>query len=172
MIRADNAAMQTIIVNELKRLALISTPSQDVSHTHRDLSQVQASSRKLIEPRAAQERDETQNAVAQCQRPRALKRRENQRSEWRRIRISFSAWLTGRIWDVATRRSRNGWTCTLQTWRVVPNGSPIFDSCVNGDINVVKNLILGGSASPWDIDERGENLLSVSHLNNVWQMCD
>ena len=60
---------------------------------------------------------------------------------------------------------------SLNSIRRVPDDSPIFQFCINGDLQNVKELVYDGTASAFDVDRNGWSPLHVSfsslpELNN------
>lgn len=53
---------------------------------------------------------------------------------------------------------------SLNSIRRVPDDSPIFQHCINGNTQSVKELIHRGMASPFDVDSSGRSLLHVSSI--------
>ena len=51
---------------------------------------------------------------------------------------------------------------SLNSIRRVFDDSPVFQHCMNGDTQSVKQLVLRGMASPFDVDSSGRSLLHVS----------
>lgn len=49
----------------------------------------------------------------------------------------------------------------LRTYNVVPTNSPLFNACIYGDLEHVKNLLASGKASPFDVDDLGWTALHV-----------
>ena len=62
-----------------------------------------------------------------------------------------------------TQSSSRGWKCNLQIFRAVPDDSPIFEYCTQGDIIALRTLLSNGSASIRDTDSAGRTAIHVSH---------
>lgn len=71
-------------------------------------------------------------------------------------------WLTRRAWSIASAISTGGFDIKLRAYSVVPYDSPVFELASRGDIEGLLDLFDRRLASPFDIDENGRNLLSVS----------
>ncbi len=56
---------------------------------------------------------------------------------------------------------------TISSYPIVPCKSPIFDLCVDGNIDAVKVLLKEGSVSPFVVNQHGENLLHVSNCADL-----
>ncbi len=89
-------------------------------------------------------------------------RRRSPRLKESRLRVSFTAWFTGRIWEIAMARSEGGATWHLQAWNVVHEDAPIMRLCDRGDVSGVKRLLDEGKASTFDRTPYGSNPLDVS----------
>lgn len=71
-------------------------------------------------------------------------------------------WLSNRAWQFCCLRSQVGWTWTLTTHNVVPDGSPQFTYAKTGKLSALQTMIASGKASIFDRRESGLTLLSVS----------
>ena len=63
--------------------------------------------------------------------------------------------------QIGARESSQGWKCSLEAPRAVPNDAPIFSACKSGHLDKVKRLCADGQASVWDTDEVGQTPLEV-----------
>lgn len=104
--------------------------------------------------------------VAHKHAPTRAKRRVR-RNELFYLRVSFTAWLTGRIWDFAATQSQGSRTFNITSWNTVPCNSQIFDHCWRGDTEAVKRLIAQGDASLTDVNYKGSSLLHVRCAPNM-----
>jgi len=85
---------------------------------------------------------------------RAPKTKQFKRNNSRtRLRASFRllTWLCSRVWEAAMTTTQCGWSVYLRTFCLVPDGSPIFQSCEHGDLAQVQGLIQNGEASLLDV---------------------
>lgn len=76
-------------------------------------------------------------------------------------RLRFPLWITTRVWELKVFTLQNGWTTTFRTYNIIPHGSPVFELCINGDIQGLKELFASRKASPFDMDADGRTLLHV-----------
>ena len=60
-----------------------------------------------------------------------------------------------------TSRSTAGWQYSLNIFRTVPENSPIFEFCRDGNLSAVRTLLTTRNASPWDRDPMGRTPLWV-----------
>ena len=158
-LRGESMIAQSEVLQQLQILTLssnqLSTRRLDTAvvplstESHRDMGYVQE-----IEPVQSDERT-----------GRMTKRRKGL-NHTSRFRLSFAAWLTGRIWDVAVLRSQSGWTLDIRTWNLVPSDSPILYSCYRGNIDEVRKLLSAGQASLFDTDCDGRTLLWVRSVDS------
>ena len=54
------------------------------------------------------------------------------------------------------------WRFSFRTYRIVTTQDPVFQACINNDLDLVKQLCSNGQASPFDVFSRGWTLLHVS----------
>ena len=64
--------------------------------------------------------------------------------------------------------STHGWKQTLFFPHIVPDDAPIFQLCVDGDLDGVRKLLSEGSASVRDTDEGGSTPLHVSCASRIY----
>lgn len=76
--------------------------------------------------------------------------------------------------------SAGPWKPTMTIYNTVPENAPIFDLCARGDVDGVRDLLLGGSASIHDMDPDGftpihvrqrkfrESRMLTSHFSMPW----
>lgn len=74
------------------------------------------------------------------------------------------AWI--RMRGISTKQSRRfgSWKYSFRPISVVPDSSPIFEVCRNGDVSEVIRLIQSGMASVFDTSQEGWSLLHVRLL--------
>lgn len=77
--------------------------------------------------------------------------------------ITLRPWLVSKLWLISVSRSQAGWDANIRTWNVVPSNSPIFRLARKGDLRGIQRLVDSGQASPFDVDEYGENIAQVSN---------
>ncbi|KUJ17586.1 uncharacterized protein LY89DRAFT_718256 [Mollisia scopiformis] len=70
-----------------------------------------------------------------------------------------SSWLVkvGLQWEI--QASLSGRSSMLETFRVIPWKSPVFEYCRTGDIENLQRLISNNEASIWDVDNSGRTTL-------------
>jgi hypothetical protein len=78
-------------------------------------------------------------------------------------RYRVPRWLSYRAWQLCCLQSQRGWTWTLTTYNVIPDGSEQFGHAYAGRLSELQMMIADGRASVSDQLENGETLLSVSH---------
>lgn len=61
-------------------------------------------------------------------------------------------------------RASSGWTFRPRSYNCIPNDSPIFWYIEKNKVEAVQELFSRKEASPFDCDEHGRQLLSVSVL--------
>ncbi len=66
-----------------------------------------------------------------------------------------------RFWNSLGHISR-----TLSTYHILENRSPIFKTCMYGDIEGLQVILSSGNVSPFVLDEEGWSLLHVSLIAN------
>lgn len=76
--------------------------------------------------------------------------------------ITTPTWLRNTIWQLEMRRSIAGFNIFVRTFGVVPLDAPIFEACAKGNIAEMQRMFDSGLASPYDKDEHGMSLWSVS----------
>lgn len=59
--------------------------------------------------------------------------------------------------------STQGWQFTIKPINLVPDDSPIFEYCVQGNVEMVRDLLSRNLASVRDVDSDGRTALHVSH---------
>ncbi|KAJ8068491.1 hypothetical protein OCU04_004042 [Sclerotinia nivalis] len=72
------------------------------------------------------------------------------------------AWLRVRGISIKQSRRFGTWTYSFRPICVVPDTSPIFEACKNGDVGEVIRLVQSGMASVFDTSQEGYNLLHVA----------
>lgn len=76
--------------------------------------------------------------------------------------IKTPKWMSKHIRQLALDRSTSGWQFTLKTYGIVSSDSQVFKACEAGDILGMRKLFDAGLASPFDCNEDGDNLWTVS----------
>jgi hypothetical protein len=79
-----------------------------------------------------------------------------------RMKLRLPMLFSSRIWEIAHVNAYQGWDLSLRTYNQLPRDARIFNYCYAGDFESVKRMIHSGEASLHDVDEDGNNLLSVS----------
>lgn len=104
----------------------------------------------------------------QCRRSQTTHRQakvfriQKQKKQRRSVRIRLPTWLVGRVWEIATEYSVQGWTLNVQTWNLLPGNAEIFQKINNRDLRGVRNMLESGQASLFDQSKCGCTLLHVS----------
>ena len=157
--RVENAASQAALLQQLELLRM-SGSSLRPSHNNK-ISVAECQTVQLAQDSGcSDEAIGLEKALAKYRQARACKAKANSRPS--RYAITLGNWLTGHIWNLALTRSEGSWTCSIQTWNVIPGDSPIFQFCADGNLDGVQRLTLGGQASFMDCNDLGETLLDVS----------
>jgi hypothetical protein len=79
-----------------------------------------------------------------------------------RMKLRLPMLFSSRVWDIAHVNAYQGWDLRFRTYNQLPRDARIFNYCYAGDFESVKRMIHSGEASLHDVDEDGNNLLSVS----------
>jgi hypothetical protein len=79
-----------------------------------------------------------------------------------RVKLRLPMLFSSRAWDIARVNAYQGWDLRFRTYNRLPKDAMIFKYCEEGDFESVKRMIHNGEASLYDVDEDGNNLLSVS----------
>jgi hypothetical protein len=90
------------------------------------------------------------------------RRSRNSRNVAFRVRLKVPAWFSTRVWEIAKVDAQQGWDLCFRTFNRRPNDSDVFGCCVSGDLDRLKLLVQAGKASPFDVNESGDNLFAVS----------
>ena len=159
--RQAHAARDATILLELRQLAMPSSRIVQIPHTHVAPSKSPQTmpcspAGFVIDPEAAEE------DIREVRSVRRYARTNKQRQTFASLRVSFAAWLTGRVWDIAVVRSQNGLTFNVQQWNVIPRDSIVFEHCSYGDVYAIRDMLVTGKASVFDVDPFGGTLLDVS----------
>ncbi|KAL2869484.1 uncharacterized protein BJX67DRAFT_379037 [Aspergillus lucknowensis] len=86
-----------------------------------------------------------------------------------RIRIPFLGF--DKVLSFQSTSVYSSWGITIQTYNIIPDCSPVFKYCMEGNINAVQELFTSGAASPFDTDRHGTSLLSIAALNCQLDLC-
>jgi hypothetical protein len=79
-----------------------------------------------------------------------------------RVKFRLPMLFSSRVWEVARIDAHQGWDLCFRTYNRRPRNAEIFEHCRWGQLEEVRLLIQNGEASLLDVDEDGDNLLSVS----------
>jgi hypothetical protein len=68
------------------------------------------------------------------------------------------------VWEIAKvdAQQGQGWDLCFRAFNRRPNDSEVFLRCEWGDLEGLQHLIRNGEASLFDVDEHGNNLISVT----------
>jgi hypothetical protein len=80
------------------------------------------------------------------------------------IILQFPVRFLSRRFELRFRRSYGGWDHSLRAYRMVPFDAPVFDFCLNGEVEKVQVLFDAELASPFDSDPDGNTPLHVRTL--------
>jgi hypothetical protein len=92
-----------------------------------------------------------------------------------RDKLAFRFWLrlpalfSSRVWEIARIDAEQGWDLCFRTYNVRPLDSPIFQFCMEGDLEGVNKLIRHGEASLLDVTPTGESLVTVSIIDTLYR---
>jgi len=89
-------------------------------------------------------------------------------------------WLNHAAWEFAGYKAYSGWKFHLDTFRILPKDSPVFNYAKSGNIEGLQLLLSKRQASPFDRDsEQGKTALHVSSESkaklspmNIFLLCD
>ncbi|ESZ93562.1 hypothetical protein SBOR_6045 [Sclerotinia borealis F-4128] len=81
------------------------------------------------------------------------------------------AWLKMKAYSMKQSRRFGKWKYSWQFLCIIPNDSPIFTACSNGDKNEVIRLIETKKGSVFDVSEDGWTLLHVAAANMRHELC-
>ncbi|TEY87384.1 hypothetical protein BOTCAL_0003g00650 [Botryotinia calthae] len=87
------------------------------------------------------------------------------------LTILPKAWMRFKGMHIKQSRRFGRWTYSFRPVRVVPDKSPIFHACKNGDIGEIIQLVQTGKASVFDTSQRGYNLIHIAALNLRADLC-
>ncbi|TGO63262.1 hypothetical protein BCON_0014g00510 [Botryotinia convoluta] len=83
------------------------------------------------------------------------------------LTILPKAWMRLKGMHIKQSRRFGRWTYYFRPVRVVPDESPIFYACKNGDIGEILQLVQTGRASVFDTSQQGYNLIHVKLPPNI-----
>lgn len=78
------------------------------------------------------------------------------------LRVQLPSWFIGNQWVLQFAKATSGWQNPLRMYKVLQNDEEVFELCVQGNVEAVKKLIIGGKVSIYDQNEAGLTLLHVS----------
>jgi hypothetical protein len=79
-----------------------------------------------------------------------------------RVKLRLPMLFSSRVWEIARIDAHQGWDLCFRAYNRRPREAEIFEYCRIGNLEEVRLLIQNGEASLLDVDEDGDNLLSVS----------
>lgn len=153
-------SLQLDILREQQALSLEPKPLLEV-HAGSNTSQALSVVGNPPEDKLGKRQDDEDVGIVRKRQRRLEKYSQQRRTEYR-TRISFAAWITGRIWELAAKRAEGCWNLSIRIYNFVPGESPIFDLCRFGDLEAVRDLLVRGKASMLDCTEDETTPLMVS----------
>jgi CTP:molybdopterin cytidylyltransferase MocA len=86
-----------------------------------------------------------------------------------RFRMKLPTFFSSRVWEIARIDAEQGWDLSFRAYNVRPWNSPIFQCCLNGDLEGVRKLIRNGEASLLDVTPTGDGLITVSIIDDLYK---
>lgn len=83
------------------------------------------------------------------------------------LSVHIPSWFLKNQWALSVAKATRGWHYSLRMYRVLSNDADIFNYCMNGDLEKVKKMVLGGEVSIYDQNESGLTLLHVSLFSTL-----
>lgn len=105
-----------------------------------------------------------QSLIGSIEYRKRLQKRMGREREEINLKYRFPDWLAYQAWEVGAYRDRSAWKLNLQTYRVLPNDAPIFESIEAGDIHRVRHLLSTRAAHVNDKNEYGSTPLHVRNM--------
>jgi hypothetical protein len=106
-----------------------------------------------------------QSLIGSIEYRKRLQKRMGRQREEVNLKYRLPDWLAYQAWEVAAYRDRSAWRLNLQTYRVLPDDAPIFDSIKAGDLQRVRHLLSTRAAHVNDKNESGRTPLHVRKIS-------
>jgi hypothetical protein len=148
---AVQRTIQTYADNLTREFGLVVQRTQ--ASLIQDLGEV---SPRLISSDRLEESDEIASHSASRRRGR------NVRNVAFSVRLKIPAWFSTRVWEIAKVDAQQGWDLCFRTFNQRSNNAHVFECREYGDLHKLKQLVQAGYASPFDVNESGDNLFTVS----------
>jgi hypothetical protein len=87
------------------------------------------------------------------------------------FKMTTPNWISNTVCQLEVRRSIVGLNVFMRTYGIVPGDAPVFEACRSGDVVGMQRLFDSRLASPFDKDEHGRNLWTVSYRSRRVRLC-
>jgi hypothetical protein len=78
------------------------------------------------------------------------------------LKVNLPSWFIGQQWALRVAKATSGWQYSLRMYKVLRNDEAVFEYCMRGNTEALKELITQGKVSIYDQNESGLTLLHAS----------